>query len=651
MRTPPTVPYPMFPFLKAACFLLCVTLAVTGFSVAVRAEERINFFSSVIEIRKDGSLVVREDIQVFAEGQNIRRGIFRDFPTTYVSDNGRKVRVGFEVLDVLRDDKPENYVVESISDGKRVRIGNADTFLEKGSYKYTIVYRTTRQLGFFEDYDELYWNVTGNGWSFPIYSVWATVQMPDGAPVIQLDAYTGAQGESGEDFRVAQSIGPTVVIETTRRLEPYEGLTIAVAWPKGYVDPPSASDETWYLLSDNAPLAVSGLGLIAMLIYYARVWLLFGRDPARGTIIPRFSPPPGFSPAASRFVRQMGYDRTAFAAALINMAVKGYLKIEEGSSSFTLKRLAKDEKALSKGERRIARALFGHYDFIELKQKNHKRIMKAISSLKEGLEREFQSEYFATNATYFYIGVGVSVVIALCMSLVSDMPAENIFMTVWLSLWSVGTVMLGGQVVNRWRSVFSGPGSAAGNTMSAVGMTAFATPFFIGEAVALGVIGWSVSFAAIGCIAAIIVVNAVFFYLLKAPTLAGARIHDELDGFKMYLETAEKDRLEAMYPPKMTPALFEKFLPYALALGVEQQWSEAFAAALPNMSEEETRYHPHWYTGSSWNRFGASNFANTLGSSIASAAVSSSAAPGSSSGSSGGGFSGGGGGGGGGGGW
>ncbi len=645
------MPYPMFPFLKAACFLLCVTLAVTGFSVAVHAEERILSFHSDITINDDSSLAVTETIRVRSEGQNIRRGIFRDFPTTYTDDRGRRVRVGFDVVQVLRDGSPENYVIESISNGKRVRIGRADVFLQNGVYEYTIVYRTTRQLGFFEDFDELYWNVTGNGWQFAIDKASARVFLPQDAPVVTTDAYTGSQGDSGKNFRLTRAVGGQARFETTQGLEPYEGLTIAVAWPKGYVDPPSASDETWYLLSDNAPLAVSGLGLIAMLIYYARVWLLFGRDPVRGTIIPRFSPPPGFSPAASRFVRQMGYDRTAFAAALINMAVKGYLKIEEGSSSFTLKRLAKDEKALSMGERRIARALFGHYDFIELKQKNHKRIMKAISSLKEGLEREFQSEYFATNATYFYIGVGVSVVIALCMSLVSDMPAENIFMTVWLSLWSVGTVMLGGQVVNRWRSVFSGPGSAAGNTMSAVGMTAFATPFFIGEAVALGVIGWSVSFAAIGCIAAIIVVNAVFFYLLKAPTLAGARVHDELDGFKMYLETAEKDRLEAMYPPKMTPALFEKFLPYALALGVEQQWSEAFAAALPNMSEEETRYHPHWYTGSSWNRFGASNFANTLGSSIASAAVSSSTAPGSSSGSSGGGFSGGGGGGGGGGGW
>ena len=277
--------------------------------------------------------------------------------------------------------------------------------------------------------------------------------------------------------------------------------------------------------------------------------------------------------------------------------------------------------------------------------------MKAISSLKEGLEREFQADYFRTNAKYFFVGVAFTVAIAVVMALVSPVPAENLFMTLWLSLWSIGTVLLGGQVVNRWRTVFSGPGSVARNTMSALGMTMFGLPFFIGEVAVLGFIGMSVSFVAIGFVVGMIALNAAFFYLLKAPTLAGAEIHEELDGFKMYLETAEKDRLEAMHPPKMTPELFEQFLPYALALGVEQQWSENFSNALPTMDKRDATYRPGWYSGSGWNKLGASNFAGSLGSSIATAAVASSSAPGSSSGSSGGGSSGGGGGGGGGGGW
>ncbi len=615
------------------------------------AEERILSFRSDITVNTDSSLLVREEISVNAEGQNIRRGIFRDFPTEYRGSDGRRVRVGFEVTEVLRNGSPENYSIESITNGKRIRIGNADRFLPNGTHTYTITYHTTRQLGYFEDFDELYWNVTGNGWQFTIDQAVANVTLPAGATFLDTEAYTGGQGAKGKSFQVMPGGSGRLSIRTTSPLAPYEGLTIAASWPKGFVEEPSATDETWFFISDNAPLAVAGGGFFLVLAHYLWTWHLFGRDPARGTIIPRFSPPNGFSPAASRFVRHMGYDRTAFAAALINMAVKGYLKITERDEAFALTRLTQDEGTLSNGEKRIAKALFGYKETIELEQKNHKKVMKAISTLKEGLEREFQTKYFETNAKYFFIGMGATAVIAFVMALVSSAPAENLFMVFWLSIWSIGTVLLAGQVANRWRTVFSGPGSTGGKVWSALGMTLFGLPFFIGEILALGFIGMSVSFAAVGFVAAMIGLNALFFYLLKAPTYAGARIHDELDGFKMYLETAEKDRLEAMYPPTMTPELFEKFLPYALALGVEQQWSESFSNALPTMDEKSATYSPRWYSGSGWNKFGASNFASSLGSSIATAAVASSTAPGSSSGSSGGGFSGGGGGGGGGGGW
>ncbi len=645
-------PFNRSTFLTISKVVFGLILALTLLRPAIAQEdERILSFDSDIYINPDGSLDVSERIEVVSKGRNIRRGIFRDFPTDYKDDRGNRVRVGFDVTSVLRNGAPESYTIESISNGKRIRIGSADRFLSDGTHRYTIRYRTTRQLGFFEDFDELYWNVTGNGWQFEIDRASAVIALPEGASLRSEDAYTGPQGAAGRDYKSTILPGGRIKFTTTRRLDAYEGLTIAVSWPKGFVAEPTAADETWFFLSDNAPIAVAGLGFLVVLGYYLVTWHRFGRDPERGTIIPRFSPPEGFSPAASRFVNRMGYDRTAFAAALINMAVKGYLKIEESGSSYVLTRLVDSMDGLSSGERRISSALFGKSRTISLKQKNHKKISKAISTLKEGLEREYQAKYFEVNAKYFYIGAAVTVAIAFLTAIVSDAPAESAFMTLWLSIWSVGTILLGGQVVNRWRTIRSGPGSTVGNALSAGGMTLFGLPFFMGEVFALGFLGSMVSYLAIGFVASMIVVNAVFFYLLKAPTLAGARVRDELDGFKMYLETAEKDRLATMYPPKMTPDLFEKFLPYALALGVEQQWSQNFADQLPTMDEKTRSYSPRWYSGSNWNRFGASNFAQSLGSSIASAAASSAAAPGSSSGSGGGGFSGGGGGGGGGGGW
>src|SRR5204863_4406221 len=145
----------------------------------------------------------------------------------------------------------------------------------------------------------------------------------------------------------------------------------------------------------------------------------------------------------------------------------------------------------------------------------------------------------------------------------------------------------------------------------------------------------------------------IFYHLLKAPTLAGAKILDEIDGFRVFLNTAEKDRLEKLNPPAVTPEVFEKFLPYAIALDCENTWSKKFEeeAAAAGIEPRASSYSPGWYSGRSFGNLGAAAFASSLGASMASAAASASTAPGSSSGSGGGGSSGGGGGGGGGGGW
>ncbi len=154
------------------------------------------------------------------------------------------------------------------------------------------------------------------------------------------------------------------------------------------IAPPTEAQKTASFLADNGPILVSLLGLIVLFAYYLIAWYRFGRDPARGTVIPLFGPPKGFSAAAIRYVRHMAYDRKSFAAALIAMAVKGYLKISEDDGEYTLTRTGKEWKdaGLSNGERGIGSALFdGPDDSIVLRQSNHSAISSAISKLKTAL--------------------------------------------------------------------------------------------------------------------------------------------------------------------------------------------------------------------------------------------------------------------------
>ncbi len=610
--------------------------------------ERIQYFRSHVTIAADASLTVTETIRVQAAGAEIRRGILRDFPTSYTGPADERRRVGFEVLAVRRDGQPEPYAVVAIENGARVRIGHADRFLPPGTYTYEIVYRTDRQIGFFADYDELYWNATGNAWTFRIDQAEAVIDLPPGATVRQFAAYTGPTGAREQDFTTERPAADRIVFRTARPLRPGSGLTVAVAWPKGFVRAPSGAAEAARLLSDNAALAVAAAGFVLVLAYYGFIWLRVGRDPARGTVIPLFEPPKGLSPAAMCFVSRMGFDDTSFAAAIVSLAVKGVLRIDDDGERFRLERTSRDESALSPGERAVVARLFAGGDGIELKQANHRSIGGARAALRAALKNEHEKVHFVTNLGWFIGGAALSAAVAVGSMLVGGDDPQAAFLALWLAGWTAGCVFLAFQVYRRWEAASLGsPRSLVG----ALFLTVFAIPFFAAEIIVIGQLGGMTPLPFVAVLGALGLVNAAFFHLLKAPTAAGRALLDRIEGFRLYLSVAERERLNALHPPRQTPELFERYLPYALALGVAQEWGEQFADVIAAAAAKPEGYRPRWYAGQDFTRLGAGDFSSRLGDAFAGAVAASASAPGSSSGSGGGGSSGGGGGGGGGSGW
>jgi hypothetical protein len=612
------------------------------------AQERITNFVSDISIATDGTITVRETISVQVENISINRGIFRDFPTIYADRFGGRIRVGFEVEEVQRDGRTEPYVVESIDNGRRIRIGSADAIIDRGPHTYLIVYRTNRQIGFFPGFDELYWNVTGNAWEFGIDRAEAIVRLPPGAMPVQYDFYTGPVGAQGKNG-TATLVEGGVRFVTRNWMAPGEGLTVAVGFSKGAVTPPS-------FLRSNASSVAGLVGLAAIAGYYILAWLRFGRDPERGTVIPLFAPPKDFSAASVRFVDRMGYDRKTFAAALVAMAVKGYLKISEHDGVYMLIRTGKKETeaGLAKTEIALARTLLpSGLNTIELKNTNHATVSRAINALRSSLKSIDEGTYFVSNRMWFFGGLAILVLSGIAATVLADEPEPAIGMLVWVSAWTAGTSFLIHRVWQTWGSVLNGPGSRTVNLIGAVLTSLFALPFVGGLIFGVYAFSETVPYLATAALVAQGVLAYVFYHLLKAPTLAGAKIRDQIDGFKMFLTTAEKDRLEVLHPPHVTPEVFEKYLPYAIALDVENEWSRKFEAeaAQAGVAPDRKTYSPGWYSGSSFNRHGTTGFASSLGGAVAGATAAAATAPGRSSGSGGGGRSGGGGGGGGGGGW
>jgi uncharacterized membrane protein YgcG len=571
--------------------ILLATLALLACSGAL-AEERILGYDIEVQIGRDGSLDVTERITVHAEGSNIRRGIYRDFPTRYKDRFENRVVVDLKVLAVLRNDEPEPWFTEERDNGVRINTGNDNFLPVPADYTYTLRYRTTRQLGFFDDHDELYWNAIGTGWAFPIEAGHVDVVLPSPVDVDSMTAegYTGYQGSTEQAYR-AEIVEPGHAHwELSRALQPSEGFTIVLSFPKGLIPAPSLAQRSAWLLKDNRGILIGLIGLLLLITYCVREWSRVGRDPRKGVIIARYEPPEGQTPASLRVLMHMGYDMRCFSSEVLALAVAGCLRIVQDKGFF------KDEwrlestgtpppEASSAGQCALLAGLFQDGETtLVLKNTNASQLSAARRAHSKAIDDVLQPRYYKLNHGSIAKGILLAAVFGL------------------LAFW------LGGEA-----------GKPA--------------------VVAVGVL--------------MVITLIIFGWLVKALTPEGRKLMDEVEGLKLYLSVAERDELARMSElgaarPALDEKRYEMLLPFAVALEVEDGWTKKFTAAVGVAAAAEATRRIGWYRGGDISDLGS--LSRAVGSSLTSQISSSATPPGSSSGSGGGGSSGGGGGGGGGGG-
>lgn len=634
-----------------------IIILILAFCNASRAQEVIEDFFSDIQINTDGSMNVTETIKVKAENKDIKRGIYRDFPTRYKDVFGNNYSVAFELLSVTKNKRYEPHHTETRANGVRIYIGNKNVTIKPGYYTYTIQYKTSRQLGFFADHDELYWNVTGNEWNFPIIKASAKIEIPPGVTLadVNTDAYTGPTGSKDKNFEVDYQDNNQVVFKSTISLEPREGMTVVVGWPKGYVTEPELMKKIGWFFFNNQKLIkllIGFVGVIFLFIYYYRIWVKVGKDPAMGIIYPHYTPEAEHSPASMRYLMRMGYDKKTFTTALVNLAVKGYLTItEDENGEFTLTRTG-NKVSFSPGEKVIAGKLFAGGDSFTFKKGFHGVIKDTLRGHEYALEKNYDKIYFNKNVRKIVPGwlLTILFVSLICLFLV---PLDNSLVvgiaTFWLLIWSVAAYDFVRNAISAWKGVYSIRSSfpTIMTTLGAIGsvLIVLVTLVFL-----LAYAGFGVMIVLVS----ILIINFLFFHLMKAPTLLGQKLRNKIKGFRYYLRVAEEEELQMKSTPEKTPELFEQYLPYAMALDVEEQWSNRFTSIFNHLEIKQSDPSPSWYSGRRWSANQLGSFSTAMGSSLSTAVSSYAQKPGSSSGfgsGSSGGSSGGGGGGGGGGGW
>ena len=275
----------------------------------------------------------------------------------------------------------------------------------------------------------MYWNVTGVGWAFPIDAATARVRLPAGiaADTVHFEGYTGPMGARGRSYAARLEDG-MAVFETTKPLPPQQGLTIVVTWPKGIVAPPGELAFVQYFLRDNKPLAYGLIGLLCLLGYYFVVWRRVGQDPPRGVLVPQYRPPEGESPASMRYLELMGYDNRCFVSAILSLAVKGYLSIEQEGGGllrkgkYTLRRSQGSTTPLTADEDALLRTVFANGDSLLLDDQNHAILRRAQKAHESELRQKYLKTSFRINRGWGFLG---SVLSLLVITLGIVMPAVH----------------------------------------------------------------------------------------------------------------------------------------------------------------------------------------------------------------------------------
>lgn len=562
--------------LGAALSLLVPAPAVAQRTLVIQS------FDATIDVSPDGSIVVEEVIVPRFTGS--WNGIFRTIPVEYRTPQGLNYTLRLD-LEGATDDEGRALKVES----SRERHYRKLKIWVPGAVDVTrtvkLRYRVPNALRFFEEHDELYWNVTGDEWEVPIEAASAHVILPDDVTGVRATAFRGAYGSTEQ---AAVSIEPAAVrVEATGGLAFREGLTVVVGWNPGVVHRPTAVERTASALYSNLPLAIPPLVFLGML----RLWRARGRDPELAPIATQYEPPAHLTPAELGTLADGKPDMRDITATIVDLAVRGYLHITEVKDehlfglfsskdyTFTMKQGRDAWGTLRKHERALLGAMFGASESVNLTDLKNK-FYKHLPGLKDSLYSMLVSDGFYTGRP------------------------DRV-----RALYVIGGVVLGGVLA-----------AMSGTVMASLGMQPLA-----------GI--------AAGILAGIIVV--LFGWFMPSRTVRGTRELEKVLGFQEFLSRVESDRLERTVK---TPEMFEKFLPYAMALGVADNWAKAFEGIYTEP--------PQWYTGPAGvHTFRPSTFTSNLGvmstqaASVMASAPRSSGGSGFSGGSSGGGFGGGGGGG------
>lgn len=580
--------------------LVCACVLLVSPQV-LRAEERIKDYQVDIRVAEDGVLDITEHILISSENDRIVHGINREVPLTFIAADGHRARSFLTVFDVERDGESEIYEIIETNRGVVIRIGSSDFQLAPDDYLYEIHYRVNRVVSYSDEHDRLVWNVNGNEGAFPIDDLSVRVVLPDGASPLAARAYTGRFGEQGTDAIVSE-YGNEVTFESTRPYAAGENMTIDLLIPKGVILPPDeATLSEWWYYDYESTISAAVTILFSALLAFA-LWFMLGRDPRAGVIVPRWDAPDGMSPARVNYSASRNFESgfwTAFSASIIDLAVKGKLVLEDLADGITVRKVSdEEESALPQEQAALLRMLPPAGQPFRFSSQNAARTRELGEAFCEAVVGDIGHRYYQPR-TWMRISFTLLMLFTLLVHEISYTAGVE-YIDGWvpdhtlagLVAWILATIAMG-----KWRNL-----RLKSRQASARELFSILVNLVIAAAIVLvfaGGVYADVPVSRDGFLLTFILamICSVFWASIGRLSREGRAVMDGIEGVRLYLELAERDRMALAGAPTMTPAHFETLLPYAVALGAERAWSRHFETALAEAKASDAQgYNPAWYT-------------------------------------------------------
>lgn len=629
-----------------------------GVRESISESERIIDFHSDIEVGLNSELTVTETIKVYANGNNVKRGIFRSLPTIRNLNTGRE-DVSYKILSITKNGNPEPYHAKTEDKIFMIYIGSKDVTLDSGIYTYEIKYKTQDQIGRFSGYDELYWNVNGTDWDFPVEKISANIHLPKGADILQNSCYTGIEGSKEKKCNVNQ-ISSTEIRFTANDLDSRENLTVAVGFNAGVLKAPSGFIKFLKKNWEGLILLTSFLSLVG---YFFQKWRLFGNKKSeKPIIIPQFNAPNDFSPAMIGYLDKEKFSVTQTTANIIQLSIKKIVKIKEDKDHqqetpaykiYDLTLLGDDHQDLQEDQQELVKNIFKTKKTIHVDGTFNSDLSKGVEKLEKYVTTK-GDPYLKNEKNTAFVSFGIKVILSIFMIALLFLSIKTGDYTKLLT----GGIMIFFDSILLALIIFLWDKTKVVAILVAVFAFMFFLPIFafaFNSSLYSGFESHIYKFLIFSVIALLI-----FRHYIKKPSEERLKIKSEIEGFKKYLSVAEEKYIQYLNPPEMTTDLYEKMLPYAIVFGVEGIWGKRFRDAIDQSSVPLDIYedldtlanNPSFSRSLVSSSIAPKSTYSSSGSSSRSSRSSSSYSGGSSSsGSRGGGSSGGGGGGGGGGGW